>query len=171
MPSKPLRCWGQSACVSIIGHAAFNGEGYDSKSEAILLLEGKRTGLIKLLELNNQPVKPASSVGANNLFYARLSADATEVYRQLEQMIRLVDGQAADGAPGRIHDRAGGRRDSEFADGVIRTPEARRWLSCWRWSSPMEHNQRGLKSRWHINNGRRFDVSWRSWSVCFRECC
>ena len=93
---QALTLLGANCMRGIIGHAAFDGADYDSKSEALLLLEGERSGLVKLLEMKNQPVAPGASIDADSLFYARLSADVSEFYKQLEQTIRQVDHAAAD---------------------------------------------------------------------------
>lgn len=91
-----LAMLGVRSMRSVIGHIRIGHRQFDSKSEALLLLSGERTGLAKLFSMKNRVVTPPASVSADNVFYASVNANALEILDEVERMIRREDPEAAD---------------------------------------------------------------------------
>jgi hypothetical protein len=94
--SKTLAMLGARSMRGIIGHVRISDSAFESKLESLLLISGERAGLAKILSMKNRPVAPPASISADNLLYASLGANLTEIIDEIERMIRRDDPAAAD---------------------------------------------------------------------------
>lgn len=81
---------------SLIGHLRVGAAEFESKMEILLMMGGRRTGLAKILSMENRDIVPPDSVPADATFYASLNLDVLAVVGEVERMIRKSDPDAAD---------------------------------------------------------------------------
>jgi len=93
---EALTMLGLRSMRGVVGHLRFAGDGFDAKTELLLLVGGQRAGLAKILSMRNRPVTPPSSIPADALVYAGLNVNVLEILDELERMIRRDDPAAAD---------------------------------------------------------------------------
>lgn len=94
--SKLIAALGAKNVGTLIAHVAIGAKDYDQKIEALLLLDGERTGLAKLLSMKNRPVAPPASISDGTTLYASVSLDAMTVVDEIEKITRVSDPAAAD---------------------------------------------------------------------------
>jgi hypothetical protein len=93
---EALTMLGAKSMQSVIGHVLYDNQQFESKLEAMLLLNGERSGLAKILSMKNRPVTSPASVPADSFIYASVNANPIEILDELEAMIRRDDPDAAD---------------------------------------------------------------------------
>ena len=93
---KTLQIIGTDSLRSIIGHVSFAGTTYDKKIDLLLLMSGERTGLAKILSMENRPVAPPASVTADTCAYASLTMNVPKLLDDIERILRQSDPKAAD---------------------------------------------------------------------------
>jgi|GEM_PF-976685 len=93
---KVLQVIGAESLGSVVGHCKLGAASYDSKFEVLFLMSGQRTGLAKLLSIDNRPSTPPASVPADTCIYFGLNANVPQILDQVEQMVRQTDPQEAD---------------------------------------------------------------------------
>lgn len=94
--TKWVAALGARGVGALIAHAAIRAKDYDQKLEALLLLDGKRSGLAKILSMKNRPVAPPALISDGTVFYASVNLDATTVVDEVEKIVRADDPAAAD---------------------------------------------------------------------------
>ncbi len=87
---------GTDSMRSIVGHVRFAAGAYDSTSEALFLMNGERSGLAKLLSMENRPVAPPSSISVNTPLYVGLNIEVPKLLDEIERMIRSAAPESAD---------------------------------------------------------------------------
>lgn len=86
---------GASSLRSAVGHLRLGTKSYDYKFEMLFLMSGQRSGLAKLLSMENRPVTPAATVPANTAIYTSLNVDPPGL---LEEILRMIAQQNAEAA-------------------------------------------------------------------------
>lgn len=69
---------------------------YDSKGEGLLLMSGERTGIPKLLTMDNRPIAPPSTLASRPIFAMSLNLSVIKMFDEIERMTRKVSPENAD---------------------------------------------------------------------------
>ena len=93
---KALKASGFDSARSFILTANFAGDGYEGRTDAMLVTSSERTGALKLLNFENISVTPPANIDANNVFYACVNLNPPKFMDELERLIRQVDPAGAD---------------------------------------------------------------------------
>ncbi len=93
---KFLQIVGAESLGSVVGHCKLGAASYDSKFELLFLMSGQRTGLAKLLSIDNRPSTPPANVPAETCIYFGLNANVPQILDEVEQLIRQNDQSEAD---------------------------------------------------------------------------
>jgi hypothetical protein len=93
---ETLKELGTESMRSVVGHLRFGASQYDSRAELLLLMNGERAGLAKLLSLENRPIAPPSSIAADTPLYAGVNIEVPKLLDDIERMMRASDAEAAD---------------------------------------------------------------------------
>ncbi|MGD8451043.1 MAG: hypothetical protein PVJ57_04425 [Phycisphaerae bacterium] len=88
---------GAGSLRSAVGHLRLGTKSYDYKGEMLFLMGSQRTGLAKLLSMENHPVEPPANVPDHSSFYASLNIDPSVLFDEVLRLITLVDPDAAQG--------------------------------------------------------------------------
>lgn len=91
-----LKILGARSARAVVGHVLYDGDKFESKIEALLLLRGERTGLPKIFSMENGPVTPPPSISADSFMYVGLNANLAAIVDEIERMVRLDDPEEAD---------------------------------------------------------------------------
>lgn len=91
-----LRIVGAENLRSLVGHFDIAGDGYDTKLELLFLTKKQRTGMLKVLSLENGPVTPAKTVPADACIYSNLRLSIPPVIDQIEHIVAETDKEAAE---------------------------------------------------------------------------
>lgn len=95
---KWLRVIGAGGLRSLIGHMRVGTRSYDSKVELLFLTRGERSGLAKLLSMENRPVAPPLSVPAAACAFASFNIDPPVLLDEILNMVAQQDPEAAEKA-------------------------------------------------------------------------
>lgn len=90
-----INALGLKSLRSIIGHVHFGGEDYDSKMEFLAVISGERTGLLKILSMENRPVAQVNAP-AETIAYFSMNMNLLSVLDEAERIIRKIDPGTAD---------------------------------------------------------------------------
>lgn len=93
---RTMSILGTSSLRSVVGHLRVGAKSYDGKFELLFLMSGERTGLAKVLSMDNQPVAPASVVPAAAGLYASVNVAPARLLDEITRMIRQGSPDAAD---------------------------------------------------------------------------
>jgi hypothetical protein len=91
-----LKIIGADSLGSVVGHWHAGAAGYDSKLEALFLMHGERSGLAKILTMENRPTAPPATVAADSCVYAGLNVKVPELVDEIERLVRVSDPEEAD---------------------------------------------------------------------------
>jgi hypothetical protein len=94
--NKTLKVIGAESLGSVIAHWRGGAAGYDSKLEALFMMRGERSGLAKILSLENRASAPPAGTAADACVYASLNVKVPELIDEIERMLRQTDPNAAD---------------------------------------------------------------------------
>jgi hypothetical protein len=94
--TKTANMLGAKSLRAVIGHAVFGGEKFDSKAEVQVLVNGERTGLVKIFSMENRELTPPAGVSADTLVYAAINVNPLGIADEVERMIRQNDADQAD---------------------------------------------------------------------------
>ena len=93
---QALALLGVNSVRGVIGHACLSGEGFESKTELLLLLAERRTGLARIFSMPNRDVAAPRAADEDSVLIGSISIDLMGALDELERMIRLEDPVAAD---------------------------------------------------------------------------
>jgi hypothetical protein len=88
--AKVLGALGTGGLRSAIGHMRLGAKSCDLKVEVLFLMRGERSGLAKLLSMENRPVASVAAVPASTAYLVSINAS---VPRMLDEIVKMV-GQA-----------------------------------------------------------------------------
>jgi len=91
-----LKVLGVDSLGSLIGHWRVGSSTYDSKMELLLLTQGERRGLAKLLSMENTPTVPAKTASADSAMYMACNLSVPKLLDEIEAMIRQSNPEWAD---------------------------------------------------------------------------
>ena len=91
-----LQVIGAESLRSAVGHVAVGASAYQSKSEFLILMTAQRTGVAKLISMENRPTTPPPFIGTDALFAAVINLNVPEFVDEVERMVRQQDPEAAD---------------------------------------------------------------------------
>lgn len=95
--AKAMAALGLKGFGSLVGHIRYGSpDTYESMGQVLLLIPGKRVGLAKILSMENAPITPPETVGAENAIYFSLNVNVAGVVDEVQRMIRQSDPDAAD---------------------------------------------------------------------------
>lgn len=94
--AKMTQALGLRGLRSIVAHADFAGEKYDGKLEAVALVSGERSGLLKILSMENRPLAPPSTIPASAVMAMTLNLSPIKVIDEVERIMRQIDPHQAD---------------------------------------------------------------------------
>lgn len=95
-----LRRWlsvlGAESLRSVVGHWMIGASSYDAKLEFIVLMQGERRGLAKLLSRENRPTAPPAYIPTETGVFLTLNADVPRVLDDMDEVLRSQDPAQAD---------------------------------------------------------------------------
>ncbi|MFH1746715.1 MAG: hypothetical protein ABIG44_06675 [Planctomycetota bacterium] len=93
-----LRVIGAQGLRSLVGHMRLSTKSYDTKLELMFLMRGERSGLAKLLSMENRPVSPPDSVQAAAGAYVCFNIDPPKLLDEILNMVAQEDPESAEQA-------------------------------------------------------------------------
>ncbi|MGE0479403.1 MAG: hypothetical protein AB7Q17_02915 [Phycisphaerae bacterium] len=81
---------------SVIGHLQMAGPEFDSKLEVLALVTGDRSGLCKILSMDNRDVAPLASTPADASIFMSLNVNMAKLIDEIERIVRQQDPDMAD---------------------------------------------------------------------------
>lgn len=93
---KWMQVLGAEGLRSLVGHIKVGASSYDRKYDMLFLMRGERSGLAKVLSMDNQPIDPPDSVSESACAYMSFNLNVPRLLDDIERMIRQSDPQAAD---------------------------------------------------------------------------
>ncbi len=94
--AKMLQVIGVDSLRSLVGHMRFGAAAYDSKFELLLLMKSERSGLAKILSMENRPTAPPASISADTVVFFGVNLQPMKLYEDIERMVRQTGAEAAD---------------------------------------------------------------------------
>jgi hypothetical protein len=91
-----LRVIGAQNLRSVVGHLRLGASSYDNKFDLLFLMSGERSGLAKILSMENSAVAPPTTVATSACAYAGVNLNIPRLLDEVERMVRQTDPQAAD---------------------------------------------------------------------------
>ena len=91
-----LKVLGAEGLRSAVGHLRVGASSYDSKFELLFLMSGERSGLAKILSMDNQRVAPPTFVSGDVCLYVGANLNASKLLDDVERMLRQTDPDKAD---------------------------------------------------------------------------
>lgn len=92
---KTLAVIGAGSLSSVVGHLRLGAKSYDSKLDLLFLTRGERTGLAKLLSMENRAVAPPAAVSADTSIYLCLNLHPGQLVDEIQRMVAQGDPDAA----------------------------------------------------------------------------
>lgn len=86
---------GADCVTGLVGHLTIGGT-HEMRLSALLLTGPQRSGLVRLLSLDNAALAPAASVSADTVAHMRLGIDLGRLMDDVEGLLRRVNAQQAD---------------------------------------------------------------------------
>lgn len=93
---KTMRMLGAEGLRSAVGHMRVGASSYDSKFELLFLMSGERSGLAKLLSMENKAIAPPDSVTTEACVFGSANINVPQLMDEIERMVRQSDPAAAD---------------------------------------------------------------------------
>lgn len=93
---KWLKALGAESLRSLVGHLRVGAASYDSKFELLFLMSGQRSGVAKILSMENRSSAPPPSVAATTCVYAGCNLDIPKLLEDIERMLRQESPEVAD---------------------------------------------------------------------------
>lgn len=82
---------------AVIGHVHMDDKlQYESRFDALVLIDGERSGMAKLLSLKPHPTAPPARVAAESMFCISSNIDPPELLREIEALVRRNDAAAGE---------------------------------------------------------------------------
>lgn len=81
---------------SVVGHLQLAGPEFDSKLEVLALVTGDRSGLCKILSMDNRDVAPLASTPADATMFMSLNVNVGKLIDEIERIVRQQDPEMAD---------------------------------------------------------------------------
>lgn len=81
---------------SVIAHLRFEGRDYESRADALAITSGERTGLVKILAMENRDVAPPKEAAADSLFYFSANLDPSAITDEWMRMVAKYDSAMAE---------------------------------------------------------------------------
>ncbi len=81
---------------ALIGHVQYADAQYESRLESLVLIDGERSGLAKLLNFKPQSTIPPARVGAETMLHMSVNIDPAEMLIEVEAMTRRTNPSAAE---------------------------------------------------------------------------
>jgi hypothetical protein len=98
--AQSMRDWiqllGADSLGSLLAHARIGAGAAEWKFEAFLMMRGERTGLAKILTMDNTATAPPPSLSADTAIGLVLNVNAAATLDEVERMLRQSDPQQAD---------------------------------------------------------------------------
>jgi hypothetical protein len=94
---KTAKILGINGAGALVAHARFgDSQAYESRFDALLVLKGDRSGLAKILSMDNAAIAPPANIGEENAIYVCGNIDAGVLVDEVQRMIRQQDPAAAE---------------------------------------------------------------------------
>ena len=93
---KGIKTFGVDVMRSLVGTIQIGGENFETRLDAVLLMKGERSGIAKLLSMDNRPIAPAADVSASVFWYAGINLTPSKLIDDIERIVRANDPAAAD---------------------------------------------------------------------------
>lgn len=86
---KIVKVLGLDGVGCLVAHASFgDSEDYESRTDALLVLKGERSGLAKIFSMDNGPITPPKSISDENAIYFSLNVNPSDVVDEVQRMVR-----------------------------------------------------------------------------------
>lgn len=93
---KWFKTLGGEGLRSAVGHVRFGAQSFDSKAELLFLMSGERSGLAKILSMENKPVAPPAGTSRETCMFGTVNLDVPKLIDEIERMVRQSDPESAD---------------------------------------------------------------------------
>lgn len=93
---RVLSMLGFDSLRSVIAHARFDGREYDTRVDALALVSGERSGLVKILTMENREVSPPRESPADSLFFLSINLDPGGIADEWVRMVSKYDASMGD---------------------------------------------------------------------------
>lgn len=94
--AKNIKVLGFDAFGPMIAHARYGDEELESFGEALFLINGERTGVARILSMENAPVRAIAEVPAETAFFVAANFEIPRVLDEIERITRQFDPDEAD---------------------------------------------------------------------------
>jgi len=91
-----LMLLGADSLRALVGHVRLGANSYDQKAELLLLMEEQRSGLARLLSVENTPTAPPETVSADTCIYVGCHLDVPRLLDEMERTMREIEPTWAD---------------------------------------------------------------------------
>lgn len=91
-----LKMMGTDGLGSIVAQARIGKSSFDYKIDLLMLMKGNRTGLARILSMENRPTAPPATVAADTIFYGLCNLNISKLLDEIEAIIRQGDPADAD---------------------------------------------------------------------------
>ncbi len=95
--AQMMKVLGGEGLRSAVGHMRIGAQSFDSKLDLLFLMSGERSGLAKILSMENKPVAPPAGTTRDNCMFASVNLDVPKLVDEVERMMRQADPESADG--------------------------------------------------------------------------
>ncbi|NLG43253.1 MAG: hypothetical protein GX547_08410 [Phycisphaerae bacterium] len=89
---------GAGSLRAAVGHCRLGSKSYDSKIEVLFLMSGERTGLARILSMENKPLDPPSWTTSDTAMFASLNIDPPKLIDDVLRIVAQTDPKAAEEA-------------------------------------------------------------------------
>ncbi|MCG3125612.1 MAG: hypothetical protein CHACPFDD_00437 [Phycisphaerae bacterium] len=94
--AKTLDALGLRSFGALLAHLSVGTDEHDFLGESLLLTRGERSGLARILTMDNRPVAPADVVPESASIYVSLNLSFAALFDEIEKILRQTDPAAAD---------------------------------------------------------------------------
>lgn len=94
--ASTMKVLGAEGLRSLVGHIRIGAQSYELKSDALFLMKGDRSGLAKILSMENRSVAPPAGVPSDAGFFVSANLNPGKLIDEIESMIRQNSPESAD---------------------------------------------------------------------------
>jgi hypothetical protein len=89
---------GAGSLRAAVGHCRLGSKSYDSKIDVLFLMSGERTGLARILSMENKPLDPPSWTTSDTAIFASFNFDPPKLIDEVLRIVAQTDPKAAEEA-------------------------------------------------------------------------
>ncbi|QOJ14240.1 MAG: hypothetical protein HRU75_06150 [Planctomycetia bacterium] len=94
--AKTVNAMGLKAMRGIIGHIHVGGDDYQYKIEALVQMSGERSGITRMLSMDNRAVAPGAGIPGDAIGFFSVNINIMAMLEESERIMRATDPDTAD---------------------------------------------------------------------------